>query len=86
MILYVLSMRKTLHLQDICDSGVVGNARPCQGRDRGFEPRLSLLRKGIMHSMVPFFDPYLQKEKIKPNKRGNSVLLVFSAEKDCPTL
>ena len=30
-----------------CDSGVVGNARPCQGRDRGFEPRLSLslLRK-----------------------------------------
>ena len=24
------------------DSGVVGNARPCQGRDRGFEPRLSL--------------------------------------------
>ena len=27
----------------ICDSGVVGNARPCQGRDRGFEPRLSLL-------------------------------------------
>ena len=29
-----------------CDSGVVGNARPCQGRDRGFEPRLSLLFKG----------------------------------------
>lgn len=28
----------------ICDSGVVGNARPCQGRDRGFEPRLSLYR------------------------------------------
>ena len=27
---------------DKCDSGVVGNARPCQGRDRGFEPRLSL--------------------------------------------
>lgn len=26
----------------LCDSGVVGNARPCQGRDRGFEPRLSL--------------------------------------------
>ena len=31
----------TLH---ICDSGVVGNARPCQGRDRGFEPRLSLFK------------------------------------------
>ena len=30
----------------ICDSGVVGNARPCQGRDRGFEPRLSLFRPG----------------------------------------
>ena len=31
-----------------CDSGVVGNARPCQGRDRGFEPRLSLLFKGAV--------------------------------------
>ena len=31
-----------LHPLHICDSGVVGNARPCQGRDRGFEPRLSL--------------------------------------------
>ena len=31
--------------QDKCDSGVVGNARPCQGRDRGFEPRLSLLER-----------------------------------------
>ncbi len=30
--------------QEECDSGVVGNARPCQGRDRGFEPRLSLLK------------------------------------------
>ena len=30
-----------------CDCGVVGNARPCQGRDRGFEPRLSLLKKDI---------------------------------------
>ena len=28
----------------IRDSGVVGNARPCQGRDRGFEPRLSLFK------------------------------------------
>ena len=33
--------------QTICDSGVVGNARPCQGRDRGFEPRLSLTKSGI---------------------------------------
>src|SRR5699024_7736705 len=35
-----------LHPLHICDSGVVGNARPCQGRDRGFEPRLSLFRPG----------------------------------------
>ncbi len=31
----------------LCDSGVVGNARPCQGRDRGFEPRLSLFQLNI---------------------------------------
>jgi hypothetical protein len=36
----------------VCDSGVVGNARPCQGRDRGFEPRLSLFKK------VFIFDRY----------------------------
>ena len=29
----------TLH---ICDSSLVGKAPPCQGGDRGFEPRLSL--------------------------------------------
>ena len=28
-----------------CDSGSVGRVRPCQGRGRGFEPRLSLLKK-----------------------------------------
>ena len=27
---------------DKCDSGSVGRVRPCQGRGRGFEPRLSL--------------------------------------------
>lgn len=27
-----------------CDSGSVGRVRPCQGRGRGFEPRLSLLK------------------------------------------
>ncbi len=37
--IYFAVAKATLH---ICDSGVVGNARPCQGRDRGFEPRLSL--------------------------------------------
>ncbi len=35
---YTLTVRNS----DRCDSGVVGNARPCQGRDRGFESRLSL--------------------------------------------
>ena len=39
-----------------CDSGVVGNARPCQGRDRGFEPRLSLSSKGILKNQNSFFD------------------------------
>ena len=28
-----------------CDSGSVGRVRPCQGRGRGFEPRLSLLKE-----------------------------------------
>ena len=37
----------------LCDSGVVGNARPCQGRDRGFEPRLSLL--GTLRYQSLFF-------------------------------
>ena len=40
----VLSIMSLVQNSNItCDSGVVGNARPCQGRDRGFEPRLSLL-------------------------------------------
>ena len=36
----------------LCDSGVVGNARPCQGRDRGFEPRLSLCRPDSSGDLV----------------------------------
>ncbi len=41
----------------ICDSGVVGNARPCQGRDRGFEPRLSLvLKKSKNYVFTRFLD------------------------------
>ena len=27
---------------NMCDSGSAGRVRPCQGRGRGFEPRLSL--------------------------------------------
>ena len=38
-----------------CDSGVVGNARPCQGRDRGFEPRLSLFKSQEL-SFLAFFN------------------------------
>ena len=42
-IIYFVAEENTSSEQsDKCDSGVVGNARPCQGRDRGFEPRLSL--------------------------------------------
>ena len=40
---------------DICDSGVVGNARPCQGRDRGFEPRLSLFLIETRKSIIKTF-------------------------------
>ena len=36
---FVPSEQKTLS-----DSGSVGRVRPCQGRGRGFEPRLSLLK------------------------------------------
>ena len=51
-----------------CDSGVVGNARPCQGRDRGFESRLSLsdikidLRSGWSPEREAIF--FAQREKI----------------------
>ena len=45
----------------LCDSGVVGNARPCQGRDRGFEPRLSLLGLRIFRS------PFLYYRKLLRN-------------------
>ena len=41
--------------QDKCDSGVVGNARPCQGRDRGFEPRLSLRGTLVFQGFFDFF-------------------------------
>ena len=37
--IYFAVAEATLH---ICDSSLVGKAPPCQGGDRGFEPRLSL--------------------------------------------
>lgn len=55
-----------------CDSGVVGNARPCQGRDRGFEPRLSL--SGLRVIEVHFF-----LEKSMANSRRNKKSIVCSA-------
>ena len=42
-------------VQKRCDSGVVGNARPCQGRDRGFEPRLSLFHMNMEYRGVAQF-------------------------------
>ena len=37
--IHIVVARAALH---ICDSSLVGKAPPCQGGDRGFEPRLSL--------------------------------------------
>ena len=56
-----------------CDSGVVGNARPCQGRDRGFEPRLSLFQqKGY-----PEGYPFLLKKRQR--NRSPAVRVLVSA-------
>ena len=56
-VLYVLSLRKTVD-SNKCDSGVVGNARPCQGRDRGFEPRLSLWGSDLVGAFLCLNPPY----------------------------
>ena len=37
----------------LCESSSAGRARPCQGRGRGFEPRLSL--RGYKHRQRCFF-------------------------------
>ena len=39
-----------------CESSSVGRARPCQGRGRGFEPRLSLQEKASLLGEVIFFE------------------------------
>ena len=39
----------------ICDSGSAGRVRPCQGRGRGFEPRLSLFYYGQCESIALLF-------------------------------
>ena len=64
-----------------CDSGVVGNARPCQGRDRGFEPRLSLLfdEKGHPERMSFFV------ERAPSGAQSSSVFVPLrSAQSRCP--
>ena len=64
-----------------CDSGVVGNARPCQGRDRGFEPRLSLLfnKKGHPERMSFFV------ERAPSGAQSSSVFVPLrSAQSRCP--
>ena len=64
-----------------CDSGVVGNARPCQGRDRGFEPRLSLLfdEKGHPKRMSFFV------ERAPSGAQSSSVFVPLrSAQSRCP--
>ena len=64
-----------------CDSGVVGNARPCQGRDRGFEPRLSLLfdEKGHPERMSFFV------ERAPSGAQSSRVFVPLrSAQSRCP--
>ena len=64
-----------------CDSGVVGNARPWQGRDRGFEPRLSLLfdEKGHPERMSFFV------ERAPSGAQSSSVSVPLrSAQSRCP--
>ena len=51
------------------DSGVVGNARPCQGRDRGFEPRLSLSKS------LDFLGFFYFIEKYKFGKKMGTIVL-----------
>jgi hypothetical protein len=38
----------------ICESSSAGRARPCQGRGRGFEPRLSLQLKKLLALLITF--------------------------------
>ena len=58
-----------------CDSGVVGNARPCQGRDRGFEPRLSLFATKRISDRISFF---VARSEEEPLTRGASSCLRFA--------
>ena len=59
------NMLKVSRQNNICDSGVVGNARPCQGRDRGFEPRLSLRKSLVNTRLFLFRVAYFQNVQVK---------------------
>src|SRR5690606_18870515 len=49
--------RRQLYLQPPSESSSAGRARPCQGRGRGFESRLSLKRAGTLGlSLFLFLD------------------------------
>lgn len=43
------------------DSGSAGRVRPCQGRGRGFEPRLSLLEEVLRFHLSTFFVIQIEK-------------------------
>ena len=66
---------------NICDSGVVGTARPCPGRDRGFEPRLSLLPKKVLH--LQYF--FCGRSEEEPLTRGAGSSLRFASVGAKPT-
>ena len=54
-------------LSNICASGSVGGARPCQGRGRGFESRLALLERSTGFG-IPFFVCIYTDHKARQNK------------------
>ena len=56
MVLFIIFSSRDGRPDGICDSGVVGNARPCQGRDRGFGPLLSLYSKRDIQMDVSFLN------------------------------
>src|SRR5699024_8082426 len=53
-------------------SGSVGGARPCQGRGRGFESRLALLKmKADLQNADLLFSIYRKGKGMQYEKRGN---------------
>ncbi len=52
---------------DICASGSVGGARPCQGRGRGFESRLALLKSPVLTGLFLFLLHLIRIRECKTN-------------------